>query len=200
MFKPRQLLLIPALVTFLATAALAERFAIRPGGNDSMVRFDSKAPVESFHGTTDRLEGHVEIDPSLIGDRIDIRIEVDLASLDTGISLRNRHMRENHLETDRFPTALFEGARVINGGGGALTTIVTSFEVEGTFTLHGVTRTIRVPVEVTLLTGPGHQGLRMTGGFKVDLSDYEIARPKFLFLKLGEEQTISFDIFAAAAD
>ncbi|MBK9304990.1 MAG: YceI family protein [bacterium] len=43
-------------------------------------------------------------------------MDVDLAALDTGIGLRNRHMRENHLETDRFPQAVFRGARILKPG------------------------------------------------------------------------------------
>ena len=40
-------------------------------------------------------------------------VDVEMADLDTGIDKRNRDMRENHLETDLYPTARFEGANPI---------------------------------------------------------------------------------------
>ncbi len=185
-----------ALLVGSSSTALAERFEVRPGTGSSTVRFDSRAPVESFHGETDRVEGHITSDLNALADSIEVRLAVDLASLDTGIDLRNRHMRENHLETDAYPKALFEGARLVTGVGSSLAAgVPTRFDVEGSLTLHGVTRTIRVPVDVTLLTGD-ERAIRVSGAFRIGLSDYEIKRPKFLFLKLSEEQAISFDILA----
>jgi len=64
----------------------------------------------------------------------------------------------------------------------------------GQLTLHGVTRRIAVTVELTYEdAGPGAT-LRARTEFPVVLDDYEISRPRFLFLKLGEEQKVRVDV------
>ncbi len=157
---------------------------------ESEVVFESKAKKESFEGRTRKVEGHVEVDPAALGNRIDFSIQVDLASLDTGMSLRNAHMRANHLETDKFPHVKFTGGKVQKASGTSLAAGALTFELEGEFDLHGVTRTISVPVEAQMDGG----ALRIKAKFPVSLSDHEIPRPQFLFLKLGETQKIRVEL------
>jgi polyisoprenoid-binding protein YceI len=175
-------------VSILGTrAARAEVWKIAPG-EDNQVKFISTAPLESFEGKTDRIAGAIELDAASVGDSVTVRLEVDLASFDTGIGKRNTHMRENHLETDRFPKATFSGARVISPRAAALETgVPVTFQVEGTMDLHGVTR--RLPAEV-VVTRTAANDLLVEARFQVHLADYEISRPKFLFLKLNEIQTV----------
>ncbi len=75
--------------------------------------------------------------------------QVDLKSLDTGMSLRNKHMRENHMHTDKYPVTRFE-MRSLSVPVAALapgkTTRVTA---TGDYPLHGVTRSRTLPVDVT---------------------------------------------------
>lgn len=176
--------------------AAAELFEIAPGGKSQLVRFDSKAPAESFGGTTHTVRGTVRVDPTAIGDSLDVWVEVDLASLDTGIGMRNQHMRENHLHTDRFPVATFRGGKVTKLSKPSLAPGETAtFDIAGTFDLHGVARAITVPVEMTLEAGEP-AALHVVTRFKVKLSDHQIPRPQFLVMKLDEVQAITFDVRA----
>jgi polyisoprenoid-binding protein YceI len=98
-------------------------------------------------------------------------------------------MRENHLETDKYPNAVFDGAMVRATGGGKLEPGKKStFEVEGTFTLHGVSRRLRSTAEVTL--DPSGKHLAFVATFPIALPDYAIKRPEFLFMKLAEVQQL----------
>jgi polyisoprenoid-binding protein YceI len=181
-----------------ATVALgaAEVYEIRPG-EPNLVRFESKAPMESFSGSTRQAQGTLTFDPSNLGDSIDMVVEVDLASLDTGIPLRNEHMRKNHLETERYPQAVFHVRRLLEASAGALGTgRRVSLVAEGDFSLHGVTKRIRVPVEVERQEEKLGGGVRILSRFQVLLPDYEIARPKFLVLKLDELQRVTVDLLA----
>ncbi|HEX5131179.1 MAG TPA: YceI family protein [Candidatus Krumholzibacteria bacterium] len=180
---------------WLPPSARAVEYAITPGAPNRVV-FVSKAPTETFEGTTDRLSGSIQLDPDAPGDSITVRIEVDLASLDTGIGKRNQHMRENHLETDRFPVATFTGAAILSRSAASLAEGKTiTFELEGAFTLHGVTRRLRVPVDVTRRDA---NTLEFETSFPVLLADYEISRPRFLFMKLGEVQNVTVHGVAVA--
>jgi polyisoprenoid-binding protein YceI len=179
--------------------AQSAEFVIPSGDESTTVRFDSRASLESFHGETNQASGQIFLDPDSVGDSVRVYVQVEMASLDTGIGKRNRDMRENHLETDRFPVASFEGARLIEKPATRLQPgTAYEFLIEGRFTLHGVTRERRLPVRVTLGERDGRKTLHVVSTFKVLLSDHDISRPRFLFLRLAEDQTVTFDVVAVA--
>src|SRR5579863_3203967 len=74
------------------------------GATDSHVSFAASGPAGmSIEGTTSELT---------VADQGDnIVITVPLANLTTGISLRDRHMRDKYLEVQKFPTATLTVAR-----------------------------------------------------------------------------------------
>jgi polyisoprenoid-binding protein YceI len=171
----------------LAANVHAAQFVVKPGSPNEVV-FTSRAASESFQGRTNQISGTIVVDPAAIGDSVAVRIEVDLKSLNTGIGKRDQHMRENHLETDKYPTAVFSGVAVKSGDPALATGTPSKLDVEGSFTLHGVTRRLRTTVEVMLKDA---KTLQFKATFNVPLADYRIDRPKFLFLKLGEVQEVS---------
>ncbi len=175
-----------------AASADAGRYEVRPGREDQEVRFLSKAPVESFEGTTDQVSGWIEVSPDSLVHGVRWHVEVDLTELDTGIGLRNRHMRENHLHTDQFPHAVFEGAMEGAGLPAAIPT-VDPIALEGTFTLHGVARVRTID---TLVTRRPDGALEILAEFVVRLGEHDIPRPKFLMMKLSEEQRIRVRLVA----
>jgi polyisoprenoid-binding protein YceI len=180
-------------------SAQPAEFGIPSGEGSTRVRFDSRASLESFHGETNLVSGQVIFDPDGVADSVRVYVEVDMASLDTGIGKRNKDMRENHLETDRFPVASFAGARLIERPATRLLPGETyEFLIEGRFTLHGVTRERQLPVRVTLEEREGRRTLHVVSTFKVLLADHGISRPRFLFLRLAEDQTVTFDVVAVA--
>lgn len=172
----------------------AERYVITPGSKDNLVKFESHAPMESFEGKTRSVVGELELDPTDLPDSVMIRIEVDLADLDTGIGIRNKHMRNNHLETDEYPKAIFRGGRIIESSSRVLGPEPVTLQLSGTFELHGVTRDVAVEAEITRNEDGS---IHVVSRFEVKLSDYGISRPKFLMLKLDEVQKITVDVTAA---
>jgi polyisoprenoid-binding protein YceI len=172
------MLLMLALVA-LPAAAHAATFTVRPGA-DTKVVFVSKAPTETFEGKTNRMEGTLSLDPSAVGDSITVHLEVDMASLDTGSKLRNQHMRERHLETAKYPK--------LEAG------TLTAFQIEGTFTCHGVSRRLRCDAQAALVAN----GVSFSATFPVTLGDYNITRPEMLFLKLAETQQVRVSATASS--
>ncbi len=164
----------------------ADQFEIVPG-SEAAVTFDSKAPLESFQGRTSAVTGRLILDPDELNDSVDIRLEIAVDSFDTGMALRNAHMRENHLETDRYPLAIFEShiliqphsPRFVEGR-------ELEFEVEGNLTLHGVVREMVLPVRVTWIAKEDEPLLIIKSSFDIKLSDFKINRPKFLMMKLND--------------
>src|SRR6185295_5063712 len=145
-------------------------------------------------------EGTITLDPTAVGDSITVHLEVDLATLDTGKKMRNEHMRENHLETDKYPKAVFDGAAVLSPAGAKLEPgKPTSFQIEGTFALHGVMRRLRCPAEATFTPAGKGGKIALSAQFPGARPDYQIKRPEFLFLKLAEVQEVSVSGVASSA-
>ena len=185
-------------VVVSVAAARAADFVVRPGG-DNRVVFVSKATMETFEGKTNRMDGRLTVDPAAVGDSIVVHLEVDLASLDTGIGKRNQHMKSEHLETDKYPKAIFDGASVHGPANARLEPgKPVTFDVEGTFTLHGVSRRLRTQIEATYTEQAGAGRIAFRTTFPVGLSDYRISRPQFLFLKLAETQQVKVSGIAIA--
>ena len=183
----RHLLVIITLALAVPAAAEVVRYEI---GEGSKIVFESKAPLDSFEGRTNAVRGWFEADLEALGDSITVVVTVDLASFDTGIGKRNQHMRDNHLETDRFPEARFvggavEAVRIVEGA--------SVVNLRGELDLHGVV--LPVVYEVALRTS-GDGSVMVTAGFVVKLSDHDIERPRFLVMKLADEQKVTVELTA----
>ncbi len=186
----RKLRAITLAVPLLLCAALAQAgvFQVKPGAPNQVV-FTSKATAETFQGKTDKINGRITLDPAQVSDSVTVYMEVDLASLNTGLGKRDQHMRENHLETKKYPKAIFQGATLRKENDGKLIPgTPTKFDIEGAFTLHGVTRRMRATVEVLL---KDDKTLQFKTEFPVALAAHKIDRPKFLFLKLADVQQVA---------
>jgi polyisoprenoid-binding protein YceI len=155
------------------------------------VTFKSDAPIEDFEGVTDRIDGYViwSHEELQTGDDYgdsELYFEVDLSALDTGIGLRNRHMRENYLETDKYPYASYSGKldRVSVNDDGAF--LVQS---SGKLSIHGVEQAHSIVCRVT------REGstYRIQCEFAVQLPDFSIDVPSFMFLKISETIELALD-------
>jgi polyisoprenoid-binding protein YceI len=115
-------------------------------------------------------------------------LAVDLRTLDTGISLRNDHLREKYLEVDKgagYDKAVLSDIDLkgLNPdapeGKGSFT---------GSLALHGVKKAVTGPVEVKK-TG---SGLRVKASFPVNLTDYNIPEPRYL--GVGVKNTVQVEV------
>lgn len=196
-------------VGVLAASVLAAGIAVAPAfaevrsftvvpGKGQVVVFESKAPMESFEGRTDQASGTIAADLADLTAGCEVRIVVDLASLKTGIGMRDTHMRERHLETEKHPQAIFTTTSVTAATPTALTPGTTArATIAGTFALHGVTRELTLPADLTLAADGT---LTVRAQFTVLLSDHQIDRPKVLMLKLADEQKVSVTLTARPAE
>lgn len=143
------------------------------------VVFTSEATFNSFSGTSEYLNGIIDF----ASNQLDFYL--DLNTLRTGIKLRDKHMRDNYLETAKYPYAEFTGSFQ------ELPSAAFSGEIkvaaEGVFKVHGVTKPVLI--EGTLIRGiDGNLTLRAS--FGVLLLDYDIVIPKILGYELAELQKI----------
>ena len=120
---------------------------------------------------------------------------VDLRTLDTGINLRNEHLRENYLEVDKAPGYDKATLSEIELKG----VNPDSPEGKGSFTgslmLHGTKKTVSGPAEIR----KAGSGLRVKASFPVNLSDFAIPEPRYL--GVGVKNTVQVEVtFTASPD
>jgi len=181
------LLLLATALSRAPVAAAVDRWDI-VSGDGTQVTFTSKAPLETFTGRTDKVSGWCGFDPDQLAGTVTMEVAVEMASFDTGLGKRNQHMRENHLETDRFPRSWMRGGVVDSASASSLPVGGTvSFGFVGELELHGVRR----PVNCTItLSRPTADTLTATAEFPVKLSAHDIERPRMLVMKLADEQLV----------
>jgi len=187
-----------------APAAAARTYTITDDGKN-YATFESEATLETIKGTTTKISGSITADPANVSGAA-ATITVDLGSLDTGIAMRNEHMRgAKFLDTEKFPTATFKTVSVA-GAKNVAPNQPVELSLTGDFTLHGVTKRITVPARVVVIPenemtkssrGPG-DWIHGTVTFPIKLTDYSVAVPEKLVLKLANDVNVRVDFFAVA--
>lgn len=199
------LLLILALITLQSVNAKPLDFKVDDERNN--VSFTSDAPIELIVGRTPKIIGMITIDDSLDLNKLTPKVsfEVDLASIDTGIPLRNEHMRDNFLETKKYPKAVFKVKQITAESPGKLTDgKLLKLIAKGDFSIHGVTVTKAIPIKVTyfkegdLTHNRFEHGdvIRIQSTFEVPLAEHKIKRPEVIFQKLTDTVVITIDAYA----
>lgn len=154
----------------------------------SLVKFISEAPMEDFEGVSDKIDGYVVWEGDDPLQKSELYFEVDLNSIDTGIGLRNRHMRENYLETDKFPLAHYTARATKIEKKSATEFAVTT---EGKFFLHGVEKAFTTIGTVTV----AGDRYRVQTEFEIKLSDFKIKIPQLMFMKIDENMRLVLDFY-----
>ena len=145
----------------------------------------------SFNAVTSSLSGTLQ-PRSPDGEDYAGGLRVDLRALDTGIDLRDSHLRNNYLEVARGPD--FQQAVLssivlddaLPDGGGRHETAFSA-----TLSLHGVQSTIAGEVELRRRDGR----MQVEATFSVSLEAFDIPPPRYLGVGVRDtvEITVSFD-------
>ena len=177
-----------------------------------LFQFKSKAPLETIVGTTSQIIGKTIVDPDDITKNLKASFEIDLASIKTRITMRDEHLREQYLETEKFPKATLTISKIVKVEGDDRKTPQklesgksAYVNAEGILALHGVEKNLQLKrVKVTYLKGSkeleaGYMFgdlLKIDGSFSLKLSDFQIKVPQFLLMKLSEEIEIEISMLA----
>lgn len=103
-----------------------------------------------------------------------VRVEADLTQLRSDSNLRDNALRQQALETGRFPTATFVLTQPIDLGGAPAEHTPIRATATGDLTLHGVTRQVSIPLEGQLQNGRA----AIVGSTEIRFADYNIAQPR----------------------
>ena len=177
----RKLLTATASVTFLiclflfSVNAKAQVYMTKKGH----VQFISHSTLENFTGKSDYLVGKIDLADSTV------QFYIDLTTISTGVKLRDEHMQEEYLETDKYPFAQFSG-KIVSSFDPA-STDTQQVTVKGSFKVHNVSRQITVDGKIKI----GPNKLYIHAAWPVKLGDYNISIPQVLFMKVSPVQAVS---------
>lgn len=208
----RRLSFLMAVAISIVASGLAQAKAVEFKVADPMGRnvatYTTTAPLETIVGTTNQVTGFIKVDPENILDHPEGRFVIDLASLNSGIALRDKDMREKFLQTDQFPNAVFTLTRVFSASSKKLEDgKPVVIRAEGTVEIHGVKRTIPVTVKCTYFRESAQTKAKMPGdlvvvnaNFDTKLSEFNIERPQMVFLKVSDDVTIGVNAVGTTAN
>ncbi len=114
-----------------------------------------------------------------------VAIQALIKSFKFKIPLMEEHFNENYLESDKFPKAAFTG-KIANFDVTKITNSKKSYEVEGDFSLHGVTKHIKMPVTISKENGK----ILISSTFGIKPEDYNIKIPSLIKQKITENSKI----------
>lgn len=107
-----------------------------------------------------------------------------LAALDTGIELRDNHMKNKYLEVDKFPEAKLKIAGLKISEDELKAGVKKEFT--GELTLHGETKAVKGQFEVD-------KAGKLKAAFPITVSDFKIGVPKYMGITVSETVDIEIE-------
>jgi polyisoprenoid-binding protein YceI len=182
-----------AALAFAALPAMAQdTYKIDPVHSE--VSFKIRHLLAKTSGRFTKFSGSVKVDTTDIS-KSSVEVSIEAASINTDNEGRDKHLKgADFFDVEKFPTITFKSTSVKEVAKGKL-------EVTGSFTMHGVTKTITIPI-TNAGTMAGMQPGSVVAGFTdgavtINRNDYGI---KTYPGALGDDVVISLNIEAGKVD
>lgn len=185
-------LILAAALAVASPAVAVEDYAIDASHAD--VSFQVRHLVSQVSGRFNAFEGSVRIDRER-PEASSVEFTIQSESIDTSNEKRDEHLRSaDFFDVASHPSITFKSTSMKAVGG-------ERYEVTGDFTMHGVTKSITLPVEVLgEMKDPwGHQRIGFQISATINRKDYGISFNKVLDqggLMLGEDVKVSVNLEA----
>jgi polyisoprenoid-binding protein YceI len=184
---------VGVLLLLASTALAAERPTWKLEHGDVRVTVPLK-PGGAFEATSTAVAGTLALDVAkpahLAGE-----VTLDLSTIDTGIALRNQHLRENYLEVAKgagYDKAVLSDIRLADADGEAF---AGGSAFTGTMLLHGTKHEVAGRVEVR----PEGASRHVRVEFPLNLTDFGVAPPEYLGVGVGSKLLVKVQLTAVPA-
>jgi polyisoprenoid-binding protein YceI len=141
---------------------VAEFFAL---GKPSMLK---------IHGTANTVAGTLKSD----GQKLSGSFDIPLESFGTGMSLRDRHLREKIFETQKYPKATLTLEPLAMGDANA-----KDIPFQGRLSFHGVEKMVSGKADIE----KSGDLTKVLARFELNLTDYQITPPEFMGMKVQDQ-------------
>jgi polyisoprenoid-binding protein YceI len=191
--------ILTASIATVSLALAASRSFVVPTDSkfdaQKVFTIENQTDIENFTARTNKISGNVEFDPEAKTGSAELTI--DGASIDTGVILRNEHMRSaDWFNFDKNSEIKFVTTSVKNAGG-------DNYRVTGKLTLNGITKSISTKSATVRFTkanevtkGIGYAGdvVAIVAKFKLNITDFGAKHPAITAGRVAKEldATIKF--------
>lgn len=141
---------------------------------DGSVKFTSEAPLELIKAQSNKISGVLDCPNKTVA------FSIDIDSFDGfNSSLQKEHFRENYLETEKYPKAIYKGKIIEdidftkNG--------IYQVRSKGIFTIHGTEKEKIIKVKISVKD----KEILIESSFEVPLEDHNIKIPKVVNQKIA---------------
>jgi polyisoprenoid-binding protein YceI len=191
--KHRIIVVVSMLCVFLGAqpeaANAADELSLELVPAQSTVKFTLGAVLHGVNGTFALRQGTIRFDPA--NGHADGNVVVDLASGQSGDAKRDARMRNDVLETQTYPYAVFVPSHVagrLSDGG------PTALDVDGTLTIHGERHPLTL--HVIAETKDGH--LTAQTHFSVPYVQWGMKDPSTFLLRVGKSVDVDINAVGQA--
>ena len=139
-------------------------------------------------GRTPDVTGTLVLDGTSI---TSVDVTADLTTLESDDDRRDGRLRDQGIETGRFPESTFRLTSPIDLGSVPADGGTVSATATGELTLHGVTNQVQVPVQATV----SGDVVTVTGSIDIAFGDYQIQQPtSFAVLSIEDHGIMEFQL------
>jgi polyisoprenoid-binding protein YceI len=139
-------------------------------------------------GRSTKVSGSLTLTGSVVSN---VSITVDMTALTSDDSHRDDQLRRQAIETDNFPTAAFKTTAPIDLGTVPADGATVSVNAVGDLTLHGVTKSVTIPLQAKRQGGI----MAVAGSLPIVFADYNIAKPNsFSVLSVDDHGTMELHL------
>lgn len=164
----------------ILNGAEAQKYLTKTG----KIRFFSDAPLEKIEAINNQVNAVLDVATG------DLVFKVLIKSFNFEKALMQEHFNENYMESDKFPNATFTG-KVLNIAEMDFSKNAKyTAQVEGTLTIHGVSR----PIQTTGTLESKDGKIWGKAVFTINVKDYDIKIPSAVVKNIAETIEITVDI------
>jgi len=142
-------------------------------------------------GKTEDVSGTITVDGSTLKDAT---VKVDVGTIATDQAPRDDYFRGTAMEVSKYPDATFTLTQPVDAAVPASGQVAT-VQATGELTMHGVTKSVTVPLQAAL----SGDGVQVSGSIPVTFSDYGVEAPSLGFVSVENQGTVEFLVKATPA-
>ena len=142
-------------------------------------------------GKTEDVSGTITVDGSTLKDAT---VKVDVGTIATDQAPRDDYFRGTAMEVSKYPDATFTLTQPVDAAVPASGQVAT-VQATGELTMHGVTKSVTVPLQAAL----SGDGVQVSGSIPVTFSDYGVEAPSLGFVSVEDQGTVEFLVKATPA-
>jgi polyisoprenoid-binding protein YceI len=152
----------------------------------------ASAPSDAV-GRTSSIQGNVSIQGTSGAYQVSAAtFSVDVTTLSSDRAMRDQRIRVMGLESSRYPTASFTLTTPIALPAAAESGQAVQVQATGNLTIHGVTRTVTIPLQARL----SGSRIEVAGSITFPFSDFGMTPPSIGgFVSVQPDATMEFDLF-----